>query len=194
MSDNFNNLLYKKITELTAIATGSIDKLFEIADEHQYKKGEIILKEGQICKNVMFVERGYLRTYMIKEGLEINTEFTFEGNFTTNLKSLRTTTGSEMIIQAGEPTTLYLLDKDKLLDLYKLSAEIESFGRKLLEELLIAKEEQTNLFKFSSAAERYHYVQRHHPEMLQRISLSQLSSYLGVARETLSRIRNKASK
>ena len=139
----------------------------------------------------MFVENGFLRTYITKDGLEMNTEFTFEGGFTTNLKSLRASIPSETTIQAAAPATIDIFDKDELLNLYNLSSQIESFGRSLLEQIIISKDEYSNLLKFSSATEKYRYLQEHQPEMLQRISLSQLSSYLGVARETLSRIRQK---
>ncbi|PBQ33621.1 hypothetical protein CNR22_18175 [Sphingobacteriaceae bacterium] len=191
MTDNSKTILYKTITELTEISVSSLDKLFEIADKRQFQKGEFILKTGQICKTIMFVEKGYLRTFIEKDGTEINTDFTFEGNFTTNLKSLRSASSADNSIQAGEITTIYEFDKDKLLQLYNVSAEMESFGRKLLEQLLIAQEEHSNLFKIYSPTERYHYLQANKPEILQRISLSQLSSYLGIARETLSRIRKK---
>lgn len=189
MKDNSNTLLYKTITDLTEISALSLDKLFEIATQRQFKKGETILKQGQICKTIMFVEKGCLRTFIDKDSTEINTDFTFDGNFTTNLKSLRSASFADTSIQAGEITTIYEFDKDKLLELYNVSAEIESFGRKLLEQLLIAQEEHTNLFKIYSPTERYQYLQTNKPEILQRISLSQLSSYLGIARETLSRIR-----
>ncbi len=189
MTDNSKTLLYKKITDLTEISVSSLDKLFEIANQRHIAKGQIVLKQAQICKTIMFVEKGYLRTFIDKDGTEINTDFTFEGNFTTNLKSLRSSFPSDMSIQAEETTIIYEFDKDKLLELYNVSSEIESFGRKLLEQLLIAREDHTNLFKIYSPAKRYQYLQENTPEILQRVSLSQLASYLGVARETLSRIR-----
>jgi CRP-like cAMP-binding protein len=189
MTDISKTLLRKKITDLTEISVSSLDKLFETTTQRQFTKGEIILKQGQICKTIVFIEKGYLRTFIDKDGIEINTDFTFEGSFTTNLKSLRSATSSDKTIQAGEPTTIYEFDKDNLIELYKVSPEIESFGRKLLEQLLIAQEEHTNLFKIYSSTERYQYFQTHKPEILQRINLSQLASYLGIARETLSRIR-----
>jgi len=189
--DNSQTLLHKKITGLTDISIASLEKLFEAAEQQQLHKGEIILKQGQICKTIAFVEKGYLRTYVEKDGIDINIDFTFENNFTTNLKSLRLNTPSDTNIQAGESTTIYVFDKDILLDLYKVSPEIESFGRKLLEQLLIAQEEHSNLFKVYSPTERYHYLLENKPQYLQRVSLSQLASYLGVTRETLTRIRRK---
>ena len=177
------------MTDLTKISILSLDRLFEIAAQHHYAKGQTILKEGQTCNFILFVETGYLRTFINKDGKEINTDFTFEGSFTTNLKSLRSGFPSDTTIIAEEPATIYQFNKDALLALYNVSAEIESFGRKLVEQLLIAQEEHTNLFKIYSPTERYQYFRDSQPEMLQRVSLSQLASYLGVARETLSRIR-----
>ena len=191
MTDNSATLLYKRITDLTKISDSNLDHLFSIASVHHLAKGELLLAEGAICKVIVFVEKGYLRTFINKDGTEINTDFTFEGDFTTNLKSLRSGEPSETTIQAGEATTIYLFDKDQLLALYTTSPEIESFGRKLLEQLLIAQEEHSMVFKIYSPTERYRYLQRSRPELLQRISLSQLASYLGIARETLSRIRKK---
>jgi CRP-like cAMP-binding protein len=191
MTDNSKTLLYKKISDLTEISVSSIDKLFEVATQQQLAKGETVLKQGLICKTIMFIERGYLRTFIVKDGIEINTDFTFEGNFTTNLKSLRSGSTSDTTIKAEEKTTIFEFDKNKLLELYKVSAEIESFGRKLLEQLLIAQEEHANLFKLYSSTERYQYLQTNRPDLFQRVSLSQLASYLGVTRETLTRIRQK---
>lgn len=189
MTADSKTLLYQKIVGLTSISDSGINNLFKIARARHLKKGEDILHPTQICKTILFVEKGYLRTFVEVDGNEINTDFTFEGNFTTNLKSLRTLSPSDNCIQAGEETIVYEFDKDELLNLYKVSSELESFGRKVLEELFIAQEEHSNLFKMYSPAERYQYIETNKPELLQRISLTQLASYLGIARETLSRIR-----
>ena len=109
----------------------------------------------------------------------------FEITSTADLKK------GKLILKEGTVSTIFEFDKDKLLDLYKVSPEIESFGRKLLEQLLISQEEHSNLFKIYSPTERYHYLLQHNPNFLQRVSLSQLASYLGVTRETLTRIRRK---
>ena len=190
-NDYKKTLLYKKIIDLTDITELSLDKLFSAITIKQIKKHETILNQGIICRNIFFVEKGYLRIFTNKDGKEINTDFIFENNFTTNLKSLRLAIPSDTTFQAGELSTIYEFDKNILLELYKESPEIESFGRKLLEQLLIAQEEHTNLFKIFKPEERYKYLQTNNPEILQRVSLSQISSYLGVARETLSRIRKK---
>lgn len=193
MTAHSNSLLNKKIESLADIPALSLNHLFETAVQKQYLKGELLLKQGQVCKTIFFVEKGFLRTYFDEDDTEINTAFTFEGSFTTDLKSLRSASACSVSIITGEATTVYEFDKDKLLALYQTSAAIESFGRKLLEQLLITQEEHTNLFRLHSPAERYHYIAQNNPDILQRISLSQLASYLGVARETLSRFRKNKS-
>ncbi len=183
--------MLRKTAEISGLSSFGLDKLLSIATGRKLAKGDNILKAGQICRSILFVESGLLRTYVNKEGTEINTHFTLEGFFCTNLKSLRSGTVSDSSIQAIETSLVYEFNKDLLLNLYQSSSEIESFGRKLLEQLLVEQEEHSNFFKIYTPTERYHYLQHHTPELLQRVSLSQLSSYLGIARETLSRIRKK---
>ncbi|SKA09538.1 hypothetical protein SAMN04488128_102728 [Chitinophaga eiseniae] len=69
--------------------------------------------------------------------------------------------------------------------------QIETLGRLCLQRIAARREKHAALFKLMSAQERYAYLEQEYPEMLQRIALSQLSSFLGVARETLSRIRSR---
>lgn len=82
-------------------------------------------------------------------------------------------------------------DKSKLLDAYKKSQEIEAFGRKLLELIIAKQEEHLDNFKLLTPQQRYENLVLKQPEFLQRVSLTQTASYLGISRETLSRIRGK---
>ena len=189
MINHNETLLYKKVISVAAMSAASLEKLFNSIVIVRVKKKENILCEGQVCKGIYFVESGYLRQFAYKDAVEINTGFNFENDFATNLKSLRLGIASDTTIQAGEDAVLYLFEKNTLLELYKGSPEIGSFGRVLLEQLLMAQEEHANLFKLFTPAERYNYLQTNHPQLLQRVSLSQIASYLGVARETLSRVR-----
>lgn len=191
MAPYSETLFYKTITDLSKMSEENFQKLLAIANRKELSKNEILLEEHKICKSIFFVEVGYLRSFIYKDGGEINTNFTFEGNFATNLKSLRTSSPSDIIIKAEERCVIFEFDKDKLFELYKESSEIESFGRSLLEHLLMKQEEHSNLFKIYSPLERYNYLQTNAPMLLQRVSLTQLASYIGVARETLSRLRKK---
>lgn len=183
------HVLENRIQSIASISSQGLKLLFSCGKQKMLVRGENVLQEGQVARKIYFIESGYLRCFYNKDGKEINLQFALEHAFITNLKSLRTNLPSEYNMQAGESTLLWEFSKDDLLRLYAQSPEVESFGRNLLEALLIAQEEHANLFKLSTPLERYQYLASHHPELLQRISLSQLSSYLGIARETLSRIR-----
>ncbi|MDJ1473631.1 Crp/Fnr family transcriptional regulator [Cytophagaceae bacterium DM2B3-1] len=157
----------------------------------QFSKGDYILTPGEVCQSIFFITQGYCRAFYDKEGDEINTAFYFEQEFATNLKSLTKNLKSEYAIQACESLISVRFDRAKLLAAYQLSPEIESFGRKLLEMLVAQQEEQMALFQLLTAQERYEHLLRYQPQVVQRISLTQIASYLGIARETLSRIRSK---
>ena len=150
-----------------------------------------MLVEGAVCRHIYFVEQGYLRTFHNRDGVEINLSFSFEGSFVTDLGSLRNATPSTVTIRAEEQSVVQAIAREDLIGLYAGSAEIEAFGRRLLEELLAEQEEQANLFRLHTPAERYHRVVTRNPQLLQRVSLSHLASWLGVTRETLSRIRSR---
>lgn len=192
MTDAFKLRFFEKMAGLENLSAYAMDKLFGCVVEKRFLKGQNVLEQGKICRHIYFVESGFLRIFTIKAGNELNTDFVFENSFTSNLKSLRTGVASDHSIQAGESARIWLFDKDKLLSTYSETQELESFGRKIVEQLLIRQETHTQLFTLFNAKERYDYLITHQPEIIQRVSLSQICTYLGIARETLSRIRKQS--
>lgn len=169
------------------------DALFNaVMSSRRLKKGEIILQEDTVCRAVYFVEQGYLRTYYNKEdGSVINLNFTFEGEFASDVKSAISREPSKMSIEAGEDTLIWIFDLDNLSPEIKSHPSMSRFIRRTTMQMLLASEVRGNLLKIYTPAERYRYIERNMPHVLQRVSLSHLASFLGVSRETLSRIRAK---
>lgn len=174
---------------MTSLSDNSVNLLLSGAQQNDFSKGECLLDEGQISNDLYFVEKGWLRTFYNQDGKDININFTFEGNFAGNMKSLKTEQPSKQIIVAGENSVITLFDKKYLLSLYSNSWEIELLCRKIFGTFLIESNEQIDFQKLHSPTERYKFLIRNRPEMIQKIPISQLASYIGVARETLSRIR-----
>ena len=188
----FNNGKLKEfIRQLTSMSDENFSTLLRNADVRELKKGEKLLREGDVSDKYYFVEKGYLRSYYNKDGTEINIRFTFEAEVTTNFKSLKTEMPSEFIIEAGEKSTVIIFERRKLFELSTDNQEIMLFTRRVVTRLLMEAEEHGNWFKIFTPIERYRYIQNNKPWILQRISLSHLASYLGVTRETLTRIRRK---
>jgi CRP-like cAMP-binding protein len=155
------------------------------------KKGEYLLKEGQICHSLFFIDTGYCRSFYDKNGLEKNTAFFFENEIATNINSFAREEKSEYAIQACEDLTVVVFDKKKLYEAAKQDPAIETLGRKCLQQIAVKQEKHAAMYKLMTAQERYEYFENNAPEILQRISLTQLSTYLGITRETLSRIRSR---
>jgi CRP-like cAMP-binding protein len=177
------------IKTITDFSEESWIALSDCLVEIEFRKNELVLKEGQICTSIFFIRSGLCKAYYNQDGKEINTAFYFENDFATNIKSLSTASKSEYAIKACENTKAIQLDKKKLIEAYRKSHQIESFGRRVLEIVITKQEEHSNSFKLLPPRERFDNLVSKHPDFLQRVSFTQIASYLGISRETLSRFR-----
>ncbi|MGV8135367.1 MAG: Crp/Fnr family transcriptional regulator [Mangrovibacterium sp.] len=187
----FMDNLLTYLHSLTPLSHESMEALLPILIKRDFKKGDFLLKEGEVCNSLFFIDKGYCRSYRDKDGTEKNTAFYFEGEIATNLASFSTGERSDYFIQACEPLVAIIFSKQELFELSRRIPEIEALGRACLRLTASRLEEHADLFKLYTPTERYQYLEQHRPDMLQRVSLSHLSSYLGIARETLSRIRKR---
>lgn len=84
------------------------------------------------------------------------------------------------------------IEKNKLIeDINKTSFEFETFGRKMLQFIIMQQDEHLKLFKLYTAQQRYEYLEINRPAIIRRVPLLHIASFLGVTRETLTRIRKK---
>ena len=185
-----DNLL-KYIRSLTTFSDRSWELLQPALTKRAFKKNALLLKEGQVCNSLFYIDKGYCKSYYEIDGVSKNTSFFFENDMATNINSFGSGQKSEYNIIACEQLTAILFDREKLFQLSKEVHEIESLGRKCIRLFASKQEEFSTLFKLYPARERLAYLEANHPEIMQRVSLSQLASFLGVARETLSRIRRR---
>ncbi|WP_075342488.1 Crp/Fnr family transcriptional regulator [Tenacibaculum agarivorans] len=181
--------LKKYIASITPFSEQSWTVLSNCLTEIKLDKKEYLLKQGQICNSIFFIISGLCKSFYDLDGKEINTAFYFENDFATNIKSLTTSTKSKYSIRACEKTWAIQINKVQLIEAYKKSHQIETFGRKILELTTIKQEEYSDNFKLLTPKQRYDKLIANQPDFLQRISLTQTASYLGISRETLSRIR-----
>jgi len=157
----------------------------------EFKKGEHLVEADKVCNSLFFIRKGYCRAFNIQDGIEINTSFYFENDIATNMNSYVFNQKSTFAIQACEPVSAYRFDKSDVFEISKKAPEIELIAKRNLQMIAAKQEKQLELYRLLTARQRYEYLEKNQPEIIQRVSLTQLSSYLGVARETLSRIRNK---
>lgn len=185
MSDKF----LRKVNSLKSLSADALQAFMSKMNLQHVKRNGLLLSEGEKCTRIYFVENGCFRSVLYKDGKEINLSFALETEFVTNLRSLREESPSEYYIKACEQSTVWSFAKSDMLQLYREYPELNDFGRILLEQLLMEQEDHANILKVYTPAEHYAHIMSTTPELLQKVSLTQLSSYLGISRESLSRIR-----
>lgn len=153
-------------------------------------KGEIPLNEGQICRELVFVGKGMLRQFYYKNGKDVTEHFSYEGCIIICIESFLKQEPTRLMVEALEPSTVYLFPYDMVQKLTKESWEINMFYRKILEYSLIVSQIKADSWRFETARERYSLLLEQHPEIIKRAPLSYIASYLLMTPETLSRVRS----
>lgn len=153
------------------------------------KKGEHFLKEGQNISSYFVIAKGVIRVYFRRNEKEVNTWFGEENQIFGSILPIYANKPSFENIQFLEDSEIYAISSNDLNDLYRLYPELNLIGRKIAEEVCIILEERTVSLHTESATERYETLIRLQPNLLNRINLGHIATYLGITPETLSRIR-----
>jgi len=159
----------------------------------EVSKRQLLLKEGQTSDYIYVVIKGLLRMYYIKDGEEVCSRFMEEQRMAMSVNSFYTRTPGYEYIETLEPSTLARIHYDSLQELYTSRNDFNFIARVITETYFIRSEERLYLIRKKSAEERYVYLTEHYPEILQRVPLTYIASYLGITLETISRIRKKLS-
>lgn len=162
-----------------------------ILRHERFDKGGFLLAEGRVCRGIHFIAKGAVRTYRLLDGKEITTSFHFEEDFVCELESLSSGLPSGQFIQTLEATETIFIPRAPLIGLYQTSPSFQELGRTILERVVLTEQRYSSLFTLYSPEERYSYILLRYPHLIQRVPLQHLASYLGIARETLSRIRKR---
>ena len=162
----------------------------EILVRKNFKKGEILLNEGQTSHNILIVGKGMIRQFYYKNGKDVTEHFSYEGCIAMCIESLLKQEPTRLLVEALEDGTVYLLDYNKLTTLAETSWEVNIFYRKILEYSLIQSQVKADSWRFETARERYNHLMQAQPEVIKRVPLSHIASYLLMTPETLSRVRS----
>ncbi|MEL6864907.1 MAG: cyclic nucleotide-binding domain-containing protein [Bacteroidota bacterium] len=164
-----------------------IEKLIQ---RREIKKNDFLLREGQICRHLHFLERGLLRYFRLQDGQEKIKFFTFPPYLCTSQRSLNRQIPSRESIQAIEDSLLWDIPYSAIKPLRQL-ASWNQFILQLIREVQYFTEEIYVDMQGQLAENRYRRFLHESPEMVQRIPLQYLASFLGIAPQSLSRIRKK---
>jgi CRP/FNR family transcriptional regulator, anaerobic regulatory protein len=152
------------------------------------------IQANTVQKDIGFVVNGLIRAFYVDDsGNEITIRFADENDFVTDYPAFVAEQNCKYYFQCLEPTTLVTMNYEQVQNGYKKYHGIERFGRLIAEQVLKMQQSRIESFLFETAEQRYLKFIKNSPTLFNRVSLSMLSSYLGIERPSLSRIRKKIS-
>lgn len=160
----------------------------------QIPKGQCFIEEGQVSNEIGFINHGLFRIYYLLDGKEVNTNFFFENEFVVEYQSCLLQRPSKYYIQALEDCEVITFTIDALHAAYNATPNWERFGRIIAEKLFIDATERGEEFLFLTGEQRYKNLLKKRPKVFERVPLYHIASYLGIERESLSRLRRKILK
>jgi CRP-like cAMP-binding protein len=155
-----------------------------------YKKKDFLIKEGVTCKHIGFVESGIIRSFIQKEGEELNNAFYLPNSFFSAYSSFTKQRPAVSNLQAMDNSTVRLITFQQLNKLYQTSANWYKLGKYISDEFFFRKcERETSLLR-ETASERYISMLKLYPNIEQLVPQYQIASYLNIKPESLSRIKS----
>jgi len=173
------------------LSEGCLKRLSEIVKTISLKRDEFLLREGQICKNLYFIHKGLLKCYYLLDGTPVSDWFFGEMETIVSIDSFYDQVPSKDFIQALENTDLFYITYDDLENLYRNFIEFNVIGRILTNKYLRIWHRQAQNIRMLTAEERYAFLLANQPELINRVPVRDLASYLDMSRETLSRMRGR---
>ncbi len=157
----------------------------------QLKRKELLLSQGQVCRNSYFINSGCLRYFYIMDGEEITGQFFFENGWYTDYGSYLSGKPSAQNIEALEKTELLVLPKAALDQLFLEIPKFERFGRLMAEKSFLGIRQYNEMLTKQTPEERYLNLIKDRPKVIERIPQHYIASYLGIKPPSLSRIRKR---
>jgi CRP-like cAMP-binding protein len=180
-----------KLAPKAQMTDEAINELSKITEVENYQSGSLLLKEGEYCKYLFILQKGFARRFSLDDGKDVTREFAEENDMITSQYSVNTNLPSQDFIETIEDCTVLKIKYEDIKKLYATSTEILRIGRFLRDSSYLKLENRIRSLQVSSAKERYQNLLQSHPHIIQRAALGHIASYLGMTQENLSRVRRK---
>lgn len=185
-----NNSIINYISQFIELTEQEAKIISEQNLFRQCRKNEILLAEGKYATDCYFIIKGCVRAYYIKDGEERNTDFFFE-NQTIRPVSYQTKQPSQYYLSCLEESLIAIGNEARNQKLVEQIPKLSSLILQMNEDLLLQKTLELDHFKNNSPEERYKSLIENKPELLNRIPLFHLASFLGITQVSLSRMRRR---
>jgi CRP-like cAMP-binding protein len=172
-------------------------ELEEIASKFKskgIKKNSYLLRQGDTCKDFIFVQKGCLRLYYVKDDIEVSVWFAFQHSSAIEIYSFISENPSDYFLQAIEDSEVRYLPKSELKKLYLDHPKMHEMMRNFWEAVLLDLINRFTALQKDSAEKRYLDLVTKQPDHLETIPQKYLASFIGVTPTSLSRIRKKITR
>lgn len=186
------NILLKYLARFTTLNEEEQQAIVEDILVQEYKKGTMLLRQGDVPSKCYFVLKGCVRQYSINEaGKEVTSNFYTEEQAITIFNSHKQDKSSEYTFTCLEDSVLVVGDLAIEEDMYNKYGQLESMTRKMIEEKFGQVQDEYAAFIASTPEERFKSLLLKQPHLIDRVPQHQLASYLGITPESLSRIKKR---
>ncbi|OZI10966.1 cyclic nucleotide-binding protein [Bacillaceae bacterium SAS-127] len=188
-------ILMKYMTQFTKLSEEEQQAIVKELCMEEYKKGTVLLRQGDVPTKCYFVLKGCVRQYSVDEaGKEVTSNFYTEEQAIANFNHHKQDQSSAYSFICLEDCILVVGDLDAEKDMYNKHTELETMTRKMIEEKLGEVQDELASFIASTPEERYRALLQKRPCLIERVPQHQLASYLGITPESLSRIKKRINK
>lgn len=185
------NEFIKFCNQLSPLAEEATDEILKRLKTKTFQKGDYLLRSGEVCRKLFFIDNGLVKLCFAKEDKEFIMRFFSESALFTVLDSYLPQTPSAYEIICLETTIITSIRNEEMELLCKKYHSIETFFRKLVSLAALNMMKRVSEMLEENATHRYRNFVEENNNILQRISLGDLSNYLGITQVSLSRIRAK---
>jgi len=188
-----NEILLKYLGKFGSLTNQEVKDIADNLIVQTFKKGTILLHEGEIATKCYFILKGCIRQYHLTDGEEKTTAFFTEEQAVVSFSSASQQIPATHYWACVEDTVAMVGYLDREQEMYKKFPKLALITRELMEQDFGKTQESFATFIASSPEERYELLLKNRPDLLQRAPQHQIASYLGIKPESLSRIRKRIS-
>jgi CRP/FNR family transcriptional regulator, anaerobic regulatory protein len=186
-----NNQIIQSIKSLVPLNKMEEEAFANILEMKQFKKKDFLLKEGQTCNKVSFINSGCMRLFYNVEGIENTVQFFFANSWYTDYASFLTGQPTAENLQALETCEVVQFKKEDLYKLFNQYPIFDRVGRVMAENAFLSLSRLNQMLTNEAPEERYLNLFKNRPEIVEKIPQHYIASYLGIKPESLSRIRKR---
>ena len=185
--------ILKVLEEITFLDNDHQKEIEDLLVVKHYKKNEKFLVKGNLCNDIGFVEAGSFRYIMDLDGDDRTFDFSVENEFITDYYGILKSKPASFDIVANQPSTVACLPTKRVLQLFDKDMTYQKIGRTIAESEFCKHHERLTSLMYDSPKQRYENLLQTMPDSVLRLPQHLLANYLGITKETLSRIRSRIS-